>query len=29
VNGYVVKPFNAVTFDEKLNGIFKRLGWAE
>lgn len=28
VNGYVVKPFNAVTFDEKLNGIFKRLGWA-
>ena len=28
-NGYVVKPFNAVTFDEKLNGIFKRLGWSE
>lgn len=29
VNGYVVKPFNAVTFDEKLNGIFKRLGWID
>lgn len=29
VNGYVVKPFNAATFEEKLNGIFKRLGWAE
>ncbi|WP_338924082.1 chemotaxis response regulator CheY (plasmid) [Pseudomonas silesiensis] len=26
VNGYVVKPFTAVTLEEKLNTIFTRLG---
>lgn len=26
-NGYVVKPFTAVTLEEKLNKIFEKLGW--
>ncbi|TCV95532.1 chemotaxis response regulator CheY [Biostraticola tofi] len=26
-NGYVVKPFTAAILEEKLNGIFKKVGW--
>ncbi len=25
--GYIVKPFNKATLEEKLNAIFKKMGW--